>query len=1469
MVLYQRMKIDLIQRPSWSRTFIEEPKEQRHDGIETRRQPLLHTILLCAVAITSLCLQLCLLLTPVPKLWIVFPATGLGLISIYFAAIRPRRFSLIPLALFVVVWVAQCIFLIKTWRESFRLEQHLITGSVVSCLIGIIVTINMPMRDPRWSRSDISKPFSEPTDKYRSPEDNLTFWQWMTVSWVAPMLKRARMRQLNEDDVWQLPYEFQHTHLHNKFRQLNGSVFRRIMVANWIDLVILTLLELGELITNYAEPVLLQGLLKAFEKISYDKRPALTYALLILLARVVNAQSEVFSLWYARRCYERSRGELITMIYEKTLHRKVVAQTRTEKDDQEGPVDDSDLDRVPTTRSNDESTPLLAKSTQSDQTQLQKAWRQLRTLWTNFRIGAKGLDVKKQEPAALGKILNLMKNDAYEVAQRWWEIQDLVGKPLGVVTALGLIWRLLGWPAFVGVAVVVVAQILNYLLALVNIRFEKVRRAATDKRLQQTSQYVESIRHLRWYGWQNHWLKNVFKARQKELNMKVVAYIWNQIIVFNNVFSSGSILVAAFWAYTILAKRQLSVDIIFPALEIFGMVEDTMEEIPELIQAFLNANVALKRIQAFMDEPMKQELTQGFDVSETQVMLQGASFAWPGLEVDVLHDLDLTLAPGVTIVVGEVASGKTALLLAILGELDMSSGDLKRPLSPIAYCAQTPWLQSMTIRDNILFNAPYHPERYKKALQVCALLPDLASFEKGDLSAIGENGIGLSGGQKARVGLARAVYSDAAILLLDDPLSALDQQTAEYIVAECFQGDLLKGRTVVLVTHRTDLCAPICHQIVTMSHGRATSREHDASVSEQASMLPNGSTNGHANPSAKDSKTLEDALPDKFEDEEHREHGDIKGRVYWIYLKAGSLTAWASIALTITLLRLVGVALNWYLKEFGEAYNEPNAEYPALSSSRNYVYAHYGTASAALPSFLGRFFDKFPAPQNNVSPWLIGLLCISLAQALSIVLSHSAILTARYLSGKNMFKAVMRRISNTTFRYYDVTPVGRLMNRLTSDINQVDSGVGADLYMILYYSITWVVSIVVIASITPLFLLVSALVTIVFVWIFLKFLPTSQSLRRLETVSLSPLMTNFGALLAGLTTVRAFKAEDRFQAKLIKVVDNFQAMDHFYWSVQSWLSYRLEIVSAVSAFGLTLIAIYNGLSAGLTAFALVSAQKFVQTTHGLCRVYGRLQVNFVSVERVVELLDLEQEPTNAVPPPAWWPSFGGSIIFDHVTLRYAPHLEPALIDISFELQGGSNTAIVGRTGSGKSTLAAALLATVPADQGRILVDGVDLATVDRQALRSRITFLAQEPVLFDGSLRHNLDPIKEHSDADCENVIKRVAGRFEWTLDMNIETGGKNLSQGQRQLVGLARAILRRSSIIIMDEATASIDVDTAWEIQRVLREELKGSTVITIAHRTAAVRDADNAITLSEGRLVSFGPAASSSIDTEGNVSA
>lgn len=323
--------------------------------------------------------------------------------------------------------------------------------------------------------------------------------------------------------------------------------------------------------------------------------------------------------------------------------------------------------------------------------------------------------------------------------------------------------------------------------------------------------------------------------------------------------------------------------------------------------------------------------------------------------------------------------------------------------------------------------------------------------------------------------------------------------------------------------------------------------------------------------------------------------------------------------------------------------------------------------------------------------------------------------------------------------------------------------------------------------------------------------------------------------------------------RCLKDIDAFQAMDHFYWSAQAWLSLRYGLLASGSTAILTFMAIASNLSVGLTAFVLVTSDKFVQVVHYLCRFYGELQMSMVAVERVVDVHAV-REDAGDVMPPAHWPSTSDDIVFDNVVVRYAPHLDPVLKNMSITLKGGSTVALVGRTGSGKSTVVLALLSAIAPESGRVTIGGIDLGRVNKQELRSRITFIPQDPVLFEGTLRQNMDPIDAYSETECQSVLAQIGGKFGWKCDTKVAAGGKNLSQGQRQLVGMARAILRRSTICIMDEASASIDKETALQNMRIMREAMQGSTIITIAHKPEAVEGVNWFLQLSAGEVVAQG---------------
>ncbi|EAW11644.1 putative ABC bile acid transporter [Aspergillus clavatus NRRL 1] len=1427
-------------RPKWTRSFISEhPLELSELPQDRRKQRVGWVIILCLISMIGFGAELTKSITEDFNSVTTSVLVSWALVAALICASRPRKCPAWLLAYFIPELSVELSFIIN--HDAYAVTNlpacYVAAGAALAACVTILL---MPLREPSIPCYDIAAVGQPASCEFRSPEDNLKLWQFLSVSWMAPLISIGRKRQLNEEDVWSLGFEFQHRKLHDKFRQLRGSVIGRLLRANGIDIAIITTIAIVQMICDFATPVLLQQLLQAMQDMSSGRRAALTYALLTLLLRIVAAQSQVLNLWFGRRCYERSRGEMIMMVYEKALSRKNIFEPQTEKSNEEAAPSEN-----------------MNVSVDGESETVSTKQRKICGIFPRRRATS---EKQTKSAASMGKIFNLLRGDVYEVAQRFWEVDSLIDKPLGLIIATVLVWKLFGPSCFLGILAILIAQVLNATITRTLLRWERVRRLATDARLQITSQFIEALRHLRWYGWQNHWFQQVMDARQSELNLRIITSLWSILIRFVNTFASGLFPVVALYAYTLLAGHPLRIDIIFPALQLFTMLETRLRDIPGLITVLINASIAVERIEDFMAEPNKEK----FDVAHAHpalLQLKHCSYAWPGRAHPVLSDIDLRINEGLTIVSGKVGAGKTALLQALLGELDRISGSSDIPNEMVGYCAQTPWLQSMSIRDNILFSSPYDEQRYQRVLEACALLPDLVNFEHGDLSFVGENGIGLSGGQKARVALARALYSAARILLLDDPLSALDHNTAEMVAQKCFTGPLMQDRVVVLVTHRTALVNHIACQLVHIEDGRATVRSKEAITTDfmaHDDVLSSLARTTHAEAENRDLiREAAASAPTKFIEEEHRAEWGVQAQVYWTYIKAGRYRWWIALVFILTVYRLTSVGQSWFLKEWGEAYDQLLLLF-GYSAAKGESSVGLLEASLAWPQVLHWSptdpLSKLPAPFEDVRPWLLAFFVITTFQSAMLLIAQLLMLVIVYCAGKKLFREVMVQVSHATFRFFDITPIGRLMNRLTSDIGVVDGNISEQFQAIAFQAITWISSIVVIGSVTPTFLGFSFALTGAFIFTFLRFLPTSQSLRRLEMVSLSPLISNFGELLHGLTTVRAFHAEERFQDRVIAVVDKFQGMDHFYWSLQSWLMYRFETLSALSTFCLTVLVLYTGITPGLAAFVLIAANNFVTSTHALCKQYGQLQMDFVSVKRIDELLHVEQEDPGTIQPPASWPRFGQDIIFEDVNVKYAAHLEPSLRNISLRIPGGSTAAIIGRTGSGKSTLAVSLLSVIRPESGRIIIDGLDIAQVDTQALRTRVTFVAQDPVLFPGSIRLNLDPTGEYSDEECAEVLKRICSRHRWSLQTNIEAGGRNLSQGERQLIGLTRAVLRRSSVVILDEATASIDHESSLEIQQVIREELRESTVITIAHRLEAIKDADYYVVLDQGRVSKYG---------------
>ncbi|KAH9900404.1 ABC transporter [Xylariomycetidae sp. FL2044] len=1320
-----------------------------------------------------------------------FTAISWAFALVFVVATRPASTSWPLLSLYIAIFASQVILLANASSGSSR-DDVLDKLSLVASIAAIVTVVLMPMRSTHFSREGISPVGATPTKMLRSPEDDITLWQWMTVSWMAPLLSVEKTKQIDGDDVWALGYEFQNARLHDLFGVLRGSVIRRLLNANGFDMIVLCGLGIIELVAFLSQPVILQQLLASMENPESPVRAAIIFAILQFVASFVDTQCCCFGLWIGRRIYERSRGEMITMLYEKTLKRKIfmVPHVKSEEElanDDEGSA--SDRPQPPQG--------IVNRAYQSIKHFTSRPYRKLYS-----SLPTQHLEPESKHPASIGKILDIVKGDVFEVAQQLWEVDKYLKRFGHIIFSIFLIWKLLGSACLLGALTVICAQVITALIARILLRWEKIRRHATDVKLHAVSQFVEAVRHLRWYGWQDVWRDEIIEKRQKELNYRLVTSAWSMLVSLVDGLASGMFPFVAFYAYTVLLGQPLRVDTAFPALALFRNLEYNLKQVPALITKFLNAYVALQRVENFLGEIEKPDVDERVvaqqQQQQEQIILEKASFAWPGKPEPFVSDVSLTFVTGLHVIVGKVAAGKTALLLALIGELDQVSGEYARSNGAVGYCAQAPWLLNTSIKENILFHSPYDEARYKEVLSACALMADLATFK-------------------------RAMYSSARTLILDDPLSALDAPTASWVVANCLKGSLVRGRIVILATHRLDICRSAADQLIEIEAG--TARVIGKGEYCKAGTTWEASKNPELHPPSPED--IKQDLGAEEVDAEHRERGGVKYSVYWQYIKAGKARWWLCLVLFLAASRVISVGQSWFLKEWGEAYNR--------------------VADQRTTSVTGSMFN-LPNPEANVRRWLVTFLVIAVAQIIASLIGQVFMVAIVYSAGKRMFRDVLGRVARASFRFYDNTPTGRLMNRMVSDMGEIDGNASRKFQEMANLSTIWISCIVVIASVTPIFFAYSLVMTAAFVYFFLKFLPASHSLRRLSMTSLSPLMTEFGALVDGLTTIRAFRAQAQFQSRLTSVVDTFQKMDHFYWSLQAWLNYRFDALADVSIFLLVLIAIYTKISPGLVAFALVSAQQFVEATHSLCQCYGQLQMDFVSVERVVELLHVEQETTGSINPSA----LTGDIVLSDVTARYAPHLPPALSDISLTFKAGSKTAIVGRTGSGKSTLALALLGAVPlleGDGGFISIDGVDLATIDKQILRSEtIAYVAQDPLLFPGTLRDNLDPLREHSDAACARVLSQLFPEPIGDSD--------SLSQGQRQLVGLARMLLREqrrpSGLIVLDEPTASLDPQTSRRVRKVLEESLAGKTVLVITHRGAHdVLPVERCVVLDQGRVV------------------
>ncbi|CAL5028657.1 unnamed protein product [Urochloa decumbens] len=1060
----------------------------------------------------------------------------------------------------------------------------------------------------------------------------------------------------------------------------------------------------------------------------------------------------------------------------------------------------------------------------------------------------------------VGAIVNYVQVDAGMVCSAMPGLHGLWLMPVQVVVALLLLYAHLGVAVLTTLAVIAAVTVVTGLVNKFSLDYQIKFIGARDSRIRALTELLSHMRVIKLQAWEETFGGKVRELRGQELGWLVKFMLF--LCANNVVFSSCPLAMTVLVFGTYLASGgELDAGKVFTATSFFGMLTTPMRDFPQTMVSSLQAFVSLGRLDKFLSDTEidTTAVERVASAATVAVKVEGGVFAWdvppgeakvndgqPGLET-VLKGIDMEVRKGELVaVVGMVGSGKSSLLSSIMGEMHKVSGKVSI-CGSTAFVAQTAWIRNGTIQENILFGNTMHPERYSEVIRACCLEKDLEMMDFGDQTEIGERGINLSGGQKQRIQLARAVYQDCDIYLLDDIFSAVDAHTGSSIFKECLKG-ILKNKTVILVTHQVDFLQNV-DIVFVMKDGLviqsgiyhellASCSEFSVLVASHHSSMEMADKQGYL---VQDTKTSLDTKPrnengemtavaqsketnsSKLIQEEERESGRVSWRVYKLYMTE----AWGW--------RGVLVFLSVSLLSEG------------FSMASNY-WLSYETSGVSIfnPSlFLGVYVSIVAAT-------------IVFGMISSLVVTFSGLHSAQAFFTK-MFNSVLR----APMSFFDTTPSGRILSRASSDQLKID------IVLVFYigFATSLCISVVTNVAVTcqVAWPSVIAVLPLLFlnIWYRNHYIATSRELTRLQGVTEAPVTDHLTETFLGAPTVRCFRKEDEFyQTNLERINSNLRMSFHNY-AANEWLGFRLELIG-------TLIL-------SITAFLMISLpSNFIKKEFvGMSLSYGlslnslvyytiliscMVENDMVAVERVHQYSTLpseaEWEVEDCLPSPNW-PSRGDIDVRD-LKVRYRENTPLILKGITVSIKAGEKIGVVGRTGSGKSTLVQALFRIVEPAEGRIIIDGVDICTLGLHDLRSRFGVIPQEPVLFEGTVRSNIDPTGRYSEAEIWKALeccqlKDIVTSKPEKLDALVADMGENWSVGQKQLLCFGRVILKHSRILFMDEATASVDLQTDAVIQRIIREEFAECTIISIAHRIPTVMDSDRVLVLDAGLVREF----------------
>uniref|UniRef100_A0A672NT55 ABC-type glutathione-S-conjugate transporter n=1 Tax=Sinocyclocheilus grahami TaxID=75366 RepID=A0A672NT55_SINGR len=1071
----------------------------------------------------------------------------------------------------------------------------------------------------------------------------------------------------------------------------------------------------------------------------------------------------------------------------------------------------------------------------------------------------------------VGEIVNLVSADTQKLMDFVVYFNAVWLAPIEVTLCLFFLWQQLGPSALAGIATVIFIFPLNGFIARQRSKLQEIQMKYMDGRVKLMNEILNGIKILKFYAWEKAFLEQVLGYREKELKTLKKSQILYSVSLAS--FNSSSFLIAfaMFGVYVLIDdKNVLDAQKIFVSMALINILKTPLSQLPFAMSTTMQALVSLKRLGKFLcqdelkpDNVTKESFKSGNKCPSLSNFPLTYSVFWSRISVRVP-------CGSLVAVVGHVGSGKSSLLSAILGETEKRSGAVSVKGS-IAYVPQQAWIQNASLQDNILFGREKKESWYQRVLEACALLPDLDNLPAGDATEIGEKGLNLSGGQKQRVSLARAVCRKADVYLLDDPLSAVDAHVGQHIFNKVIgPKGILRDKTRVLVTHGMSFL-PQADLILVLVDGEISERGsyqellnrngafadfiHTFASSERKECFSEASQRGNITvvcvksncclnvkklsmtqfsfSGDTNSITIE-PLPDS--DEDH------------IPEDLGKLTK-------VDKARIGRVKLEMYIEYF-RTIGLP------LIVSIVFLYAFQQAASLSYNYWLSLWADQpvINGTQLNTDLKLGVYGALGFAQGIAIFGTTLAISLGCIIASRHLHLDLLNNVLHSPMSFFESTPSGNLLNRFAKEIDAIDNMIPDGLKMMLGYFFKLMEVCIIVLMATPFAAVIILPMAFLYGFIQSFYVATSCQLRRLESVSRSPIYTHLNETVQGASVIRAFNEQSRFIMGANHKVDHNQTAYFPRFVATRWLGVNLELLGngIVLAASILSVMAKGTLSPGMVGLAVSHSLQVTGFLSWIVRSWTDVENNIVSVERVKEYADTPKEAAWSIEgsslPPSWPQK--GTIEFQDYGLQYRKGLELALKGISVHIKEREKIGIVGRTGAGKSSLALGIFRILEAAKGQIYIDGINIAEIGLHDLRSRITIIPQDPVLFSGSLRMNLDPFDAYSDEEVWNALelahlKNFVSELPDKLNHECSEGGENLSLGQRQLVCLARALLRKTNILVLDEATAALDLETDTLIQSTIRSQFEDCAVLTIAHRLNTIMDYTKVIVMDKGHII------------------